>query len=217
MSITRRFKNFINWVKCRLEKKEFWVSDYTDVQVLDVGCGDGTRVLQYGNTWSGVDTNAESIKAGQEKGANIFYGDATALPFKDEVFDMVLSNNVIEHLGIEDAHKHLREAARVLKKDGMLLLATAVPSHSFWGTFSHVKPYPPHALFKITTYVAHGENFERIPLKIEDVFYTGRFPQINIPVLPKICYALLTFVNNMPFLEGAFGGGYIMKLRKGKR
>ena len=48
----------------------------------------------------------------------------TTLPFKDERFDVIITNHVIEHVGeYDDQLKHLFEVKRVLKKDGVAYLA----------------------------------------------------------------------------------------------
>ena len=50
--------------------------------------------------------------------------NGTTLPFKDESFDVVITNHVIEHVGESDAQlHHLCEVKRVLKKDGVAYLA----------------------------------------------------------------------------------------------
>lgn len=44
-------------------------------------------------------------------------------PFKDNTFDIVLFMEVMEHLGVNPIHA-LKEANRVLKKDGIMILTT---------------------------------------------------------------------------------------------
>ena len=56
--------------------------------------------------------------------------DGMALPFRDRVFDLVLSHAVIEH--VSDATLYLRECARVLAPGGHVYLSTA-PYLSFAG------------------------------------------------------------------------------------
>ena len=90
--------------------------------VLDVGCGFGAygkAAERRGASMSvGIDINREYI----EKSALDLsvLADAHALPFRDSCFDIILMVEVLEHLPREI--EALREAKKVLKKGGLLLL-----------------------------------------------------------------------------------------------
>jgi ubiquinone/menaquinone biosynthesis C-methylase UbiE len=90
--------------------------------VLDVGCGFGVYglvVQKCGARMSvGIDINREYIK--KSRLSLSILADAHALPFRGSCFDIVLMVEVLEHLSHEV--KVLREARRVLKKRGLLLL-----------------------------------------------------------------------------------------------
>ncbi len=65
-------------------------------------------------------TDMDQYKSGEIVNG-ILHEDATELSFQDESFDAILSSHVFEHVfGIEKA---LKEAWRVLKKDGKLLIS----------------------------------------------------------------------------------------------
>jgi SAM-dependent methyltransferase len=49
-------------------------------------------------------------------------GDAQALPFQDDTFDVILANHMLHH--VQNIPQALREFRRVLKPDGVLLTAT---------------------------------------------------------------------------------------------
>ena len=53
---------------------------------------------------------------------NVLRGDIRALPFKDECFDVVLDLSTLDHVKPDEVGKVLAEYARVLKKEGRLLL-----------------------------------------------------------------------------------------------
>lgn len=97
--------------------------------VLDAACGTGygTAALQSCARWVvGVDLDESALAAARRaidpsKG-EILRADATRLPFATGHFSMVTSFETLEHL--PDRPAFLREIARVLAPDGVLLLST---------------------------------------------------------------------------------------------
>lgn len=102
--------------------------------VLDVGCGTGTqaiaawRRLQPGGSIVGVDISDNMVTAARRKarraGLDIAFrqADAAQLPFEDGRFDVVTITTVM-HMVPEGRRKLcLREASRVLRPRGRLLL-----------------------------------------------------------------------------------------------
>ena len=98
--------------------------------VLDVasGSGYGTRYLLNKGAAKvvGIDNSREAIKYSQEKyqtsGIEFILADAAKLPFENDIFDIVVSFETIEHL--DDQEKFLQEIKRVLRKDGLLIIST---------------------------------------------------------------------------------------------
>lgn len=94
-------------------------------KILDVGCANG-GFLQYLNGQGffdlyGIDPSEGFMREAKTK-SKFFAssGSAEAIPFKDGMFDIVMIDNVIEHL--TDPGRALREAKRVLKEDGLLYI-----------------------------------------------------------------------------------------------
>lgn len=94
-------------------------------RILDLGCGDGTRLglLETSAEKVGVDISDYAINKAVKKysGVEFLKADIEKLPFEKESFDLVFSMFVLEH--VQNPEKVLKEAIRVLKKGGILILA----------------------------------------------------------------------------------------------
>lgn len=97
--------------------------------LLDVGCGLGTRLgtmnRVYGTCGVGIDFSHAELKAAisyNPCGNDYYVADALELPFRDGVFDLVMSYDVVEH--VTDPRRLVREMTRVLRPGGRLLLYT---------------------------------------------------------------------------------------------
>ena len=106
---------------------------YSFKKVLDAGCGDGEigRLLkeQLEIDVYGIDISRKGVALAKQKGLHAKVADmSVAIPFADNMFDLVLSSATIEHVINPD--KFLKEIRRVLKPNGILLVST--PNLSFW-------------------------------------------------------------------------------------
>ncbi|MBL7036665.1 methyltransferase domain-containing protein [Candidatus Microgenomates bacterium] len=94
-------------------------------RILDLGCGDGTR-LNYlsrkNNKCYGVDISKKAISLSKKKYPKCDFtaSNLEKLSFKDNSFDLVYSAFVLEHL--KNPQKMLKEATRVLEPSGVLIL-----------------------------------------------------------------------------------------------
>ncbi len=111
---------------CKAKKIEKVLSDYlnakiTNFKILDIGTGDGvisSYFVTKGNKVFCVDIKDQR----KEKLATFHCVNSSSLPFESEIFDIVISNMVLEH--IENQELHIEEIRRVLKKDGVCYIAT---------------------------------------------------------------------------------------------
>lgn len=93
-------------------------------KILDIGCGEGTRLNLIPNTKAlkvGVDVSSLAIKICRKKYPKIqsrIVG--IKLPYKNNSFDFVYSAFVLEHTN--QTEEFVKEAVRVLSKNGIILL-----------------------------------------------------------------------------------------------
>jgi SAM-dependent methyltransferase len=99
--------------------------------LLDAGCGTGgnlrwARELGTFDRLAGVDVSAEAVTAAQRlvPEAELQVGSIRELPFPDTSFDLVLLNDVIQHVHENELAVALGELRRVLHPDGALLVRT---------------------------------------------------------------------------------------------
>jgi len=106
-------------------------------RLLDVACGGGVMaplVRQAGYAHVGVDLGVPALREARRHGVAVARADAVQLPFPDEVFDVVVAGEVLEH--VPDPHRLVAEACRVLRPGGRLVLDTI--ADTWWGRFSSV-------------------------------------------------------------------------------
>lgn len=96
--------------------------------VLDVGCGEGAlvrRAVAKGARAVGVDPLPGAIARAREQDAanspaRYLQGRAEALAFPDASFDVAIFFNSLHHVPVQSMDAALTEAARVLRRDGVL-------------------------------------------------------------------------------------------------
>jgi len=103
--------------------------------VLEIGVGTGRFAMHFPNV-IGVDPEENALKMAEKRGIKTVHAYGENLPFEDETFGCVL---IIATLCfVEDPLKVLKEAKRVLKPDGSIIIGV-IPKDSPWGTFYEEK------------------------------------------------------------------------------
>jgi len=105
-----------------------------EMKVLDIGCGAGFPALEiaqrldkdskvYGiDNWKiAVERANQKIKFCNIRNAEIINASAENLPFENESFEVIVSNNGLNN--VDDLNKVLSECYRVLKVNGQLLFS----------------------------------------------------------------------------------------------
>jgi SAM-dependent methyltransferase len=96
--------------------------------LLDMACWDGTATRYYGDRLNirslyGADCENDRLDEAKARGVDVRTCDfeSEALPFPDEMFDVVVANQIFEHL--KQIYRPMSEIHRVLKPGGVLLFS----------------------------------------------------------------------------------------------
>jgi 2-polyprenyl-3-methyl-5-hydroxy-6-metoxy-1,4-benzoquinol methylase len=108
------------------------ICDYSQVKLLDYGCGDGRYfpyLVQKGfspDNIYGIEASQKRIERCKQLGwQNASYVKLKApLDYEDNFFDVVNLIDVIEHIPSEEIDFYLGEITRILKPEGFLILTT---------------------------------------------------------------------------------------------
>jgi ubiquinone/menaquinone biosynthesis C-methylase UbiE len=124
----------------RAEQKHFWYQalhkniistlheifpQQSGIKILDAGCGTGLllqKLQQIGSAF-GFDISVQALEfCSQRNLKNISRATVQHLPFETEIFDAVISADVLYHRNVPEERKALLEFYRVLKPGGSLIL-----------------------------------------------------------------------------------------------
>jgi len=204
------------------------------LRILDVGCGVGGSyvTLEKFGSVTGVDISSQAVKICHKKGIeNVVVGSAEALPFPNDSFDVIVSLDVLEHLG--DDGEGIREFYRVLKPGGMVFIT--VPAHQFlWSehdeALGHYRRYTRPQIQGI--FIENGFTIEKVSYMITFTFpliYGYRLlsrlsrkadtQKTSYVLLPKVLNDFLTFslwieAQLLPFVSMPFGVSILCWARK---
>jgi len=154
---------------------------------LDMGCGLGqfmNQIIQLkGNYVVGTDVSFHSLRkahsllnqVNRSKSYHLVNQDSLELPFKDSVFDYVLSADVLEHVGYDKQKKTFSEIYRVLKKGGQVIVHTPNLNRIILTT-----------ILKKIYYLFKGIN----PLKIRHSFPKSHISLTTSKRLERICQSV---------------------------
>jgi SAM-dependent methyltransferase len=140
--LVARYRTRNRFARRRIDNVFSLVPDVAGLVLADLGCGMGTFTLEAaarGAFAVGVDPASAAVRAARlvagaraaGHGAVFVRGDAAVLPLTDGVADVVLAADLTEHLDDVTLARVLREAARVVRPGGRLVLYTPDRQHVF--------------------------------------------------------------------------------------
>jgi ubiquinone/menaquinone biosynthesis C-methylase UbiE len=151
-------------------------------QLLDVGCGSGVLSVElavkcpglkiqaidyWGSMWGYSKEKCENLAKKYNVADRIKFerASASALPFDDETFDVVISNMVFHEVAdAKDKREVIKEALRVLKKGGQFVFQDLLSNKKLYGSSDDLVQYVKD-------------------LGIEDVSFMRTNEQLSIPTL----------------------------------
>ena len=157
--------------------------------VLDVGCGTGFPLIELAERLGarahvhGIDPWSDGLKRAAEKIAirgtpnvTLHEGSATALPFADATFDLIVSNLGVNNF--DDRAAAIRECRRVAKSGATLALTTNLQGHmqEFYAVFEDVLRDDSEALTRLRDHVAHRATVA----SVRELLETGGFTVTRI-------------------------------------
>lgn len=153
--------------KSRIQKQKYISSQYfknNTTKKLHIGCGSNIY-----KGWLNTDLNSNEIVA--------FLDAGSKFPFENNTFDYIYSEHLLEHLNVSQQTNMLKEGARILKKGGVMRIAT--PSLDF--------------LFNIYKYSSDKENRAYVQWAVDKSPYLQIVKNEIIDETEHYCYVINNF------------------------
>jgi arsenite methyltransferase len=153
--------------------EEVPLADVTNV--LDVGCGTGFPLIELAerlgsrahvhgiDPWSGgLKRAAEKIASRGTSNVTLHEGSATAMPFADATFDLIVSNLGVNNF--DDRASAIRECRRVAKPKATLALTTNLQGHmrEFYDVFAEVVRDDAEASKRLRDHIEHRATVDSV-------------------------------------------------------
>jgi 2-polyprenyl-3-methyl-5-hydroxy-6-metoxy-1,4-benzoquinol methylase len=117
-------RRFLGITSARNNAEMMGLSRVSPGRLLDVGCGDGERLIKfYSHGWvvEGIDVDEVAVRnASTHTGLNISVGTLESLSLPENSYDAVIMNHVLEH--VECPLTQLASSKKLLKSGGYLVI-----------------------------------------------------------------------------------------------
>jgi ubiquinone/menaquinone biosynthesis C-methylase UbiE len=124
---SKRVKSLMKGEYEKVWKKLLEIADEKAYRFLDIGFSNGKLTIKFARRIDakeiyGIDINKSNLKKAKRRGVKVIYADANGkLPFPSNFFDLVLCNQVAEHLLNPD--NLFKEIHRILKTNGVAYIS----------------------------------------------------------------------------------------------
>jgi SAM-dependent methyltransferase len=204
----------------RLNLVRQWAGERISGMVLENGCGVGEYLMRLSRDARlavGIDVEYPRLLEAKLKNDRLVCAAGEHLPFKPGLFDLVLSNEVIEH--VRDDREALAESARVMRDGGRLALFCPNRGYPFetHGIYIHGEYHFGNKLFinylpgflrdklvphvRVYTHRNLRELFKELPVEIiHRTTIFGAYDNIiqKWPAVGKVVRGLLQFLEKTP-------------------
>lgn len=194
--------------------------------VLELGCGTGL-ILQRVNDRSknsyGIDISLGMLQKAKPKRLNkILQGDLTALPYKNDTFDLLYSFKVLAH--VREMEKAFSEFDRVLKKDGVMVLEFYNKASIRYMVKMLKSPTKTSNKFDDEAILTRYDSLSDLKKLIGDNFEIAAIRGIRIFTIFAQLYKIPILSNILDFMErklcdsflGRFGGFIVLIIKRKK-
>lgn len=176
-------------------------------KLLDCGCDNGEFTVEQAKTIGtckvyGIEINKKACGEAKRKGIRVYNNDLNIkLPIRSRSIDVIIANQVIEHL--YDTDTFVKEIYRILKPKGYVIVSTnnLASWHNIFPLFLGRQPFPSDVcrdpsigkLFalwvgdsgslshiRIFTYYGLRELFEYYGFKVEKMVCAGYYPFLGL-------------------------------------
>lgn len=191
--------------------------------VLDAGCGLGGRTIYYSEKGAesivGIDIDENHIKYSKEfaayknvKNATFMVANFIDIPFESNKFDIIILNDVVEHIRTDYLEPALLELKRVLKPGGKLFIEFPPWTSPFAAhLYDHISIPWCHYLFSERILIKYVES-KNLEDRFGKLSYIEHFKELNklkkkafIRLMQKVNFIELHFqqriIKNLNFLK----------------
>ncbi len=116
--------------------------------ILEIGVGTGRFAMHFPDV-IGIDPSSNALKIAETRGVKTVQAFGEDLPFEDNAFGCILI--IVTLCFVQTPLDVLKEAKRVLKKDGSMIIGL-VPKDSPWGIFYEEKKRQGHPFYGEATF-----------------------------------------------------------------